>query len=311
MYDVTRGEKMKGLKILSIISVAIMIFVLVGGALVTKTDSGMGCGANWPLCYGDWSLEMFIELSHRIVSSLAGIFILLLSILSWRKIGHIREVKFLSFISIFFLIAQGLFGASAVIWPQSDTILALHFGVSLISFAAVLLLTILIFEVDHKFDADSLIIPSYFRKQFIWLAIFTYVVVYSGALVRHMDSSLACPDWPFCVNNDPLVMVDWHIGQWVQMGHRFLAAIAFIWTIVLMFQIKKHFRHSKIMYNGWMIQTGFMVSQVLLGALVIFSLADLTFALLHALIITLYFGVLCYYLLLSYRSVKKEKQNKS
>jgi heme a synthase len=295
---------MKFLKYLSVLSTLAMIGVLVGGALVTKTESGMGCGANWPFCYGTWSVEMFIELSHRIVSSTAGILVLLLSIISWRKIGHIRETKFLAFISIFFLVAQGLIGAAAVLWPQSDFVLALHFGISLISFAAVLLLTLLIFEVDHKFDADSLVVSSSFRKHFIWLTIYIMIVVYSGALVRHIDSSLACPSWPFCNASQPLSF-DYHLGQWVQMGHRLLAGIAFIWTWVLFYKIRKHYPNSRVMYYGWGIATLFITIQVILGGLVIFTKANLMIALLHALFITLFFGLLCYFLLLSNRSIKR------
>lgn len=296
---------MKFFKWLAVISTLIMLGVLVGGALVTKTDSGMGCGANWPFCYGDWSMEMFIELSHRLVSGTAGIFVLLLAIVSWKKIGHIRETKFLAFISVFFLVAQALIGAAAVLWPQSDFVLALHFGISLISFAAVLLLTLLIFEVDHKFDADSLYISAHFRKHFIWLAIYIMVVVYSGALVRHIDSSLACPSWPMCERGQPFGFADYHFGQWVQMGHRLLAGIAFIWTWFLFFKIKRHYRHNKVMYYGWTIAVFLITVQVALGAFVIFTTGNLFIALLHALFITLFFGLLCYFLLLCYRSLKK------
>ncbi|WP_163536687.1 heme A synthase [Gracilibacillus sp. YIM 98692] len=291
----------KFLKYLSVLSTVAMVFVLVGGALVTKTESGMGCGANWPFCYGEWSMEMFIELSHRIVSSIAGFLVLLLSIFSWKHIGHIRETKFLAFVSIFFLVLQGLIGAAAVLWPQSDFVLALHFGISLISFAAVLLLTLLIFEVDQKFDASLLHISRPYRKQFIFLTIYIMIVVYSGALVRHIDSSLACPSWPFCVNNQPLLF-DYHLGQWVQMGHRFLAGFAFIWTWILFFLIKRDYKHSQVMYKGWSIATILITLQVMMGAFVIITVGNLGIALLHALFISLYFGLLCYFLLLSYRS---------
>ncbi|WP_347834287.1 heme A synthase [Gracilibacillus sp. JCM 18860] len=305
-------QMIKSLKVLSIITTLCMIFVLVGGgALVTKTESGMGCGANWPFCYGgEWSKEMFIELSHRLVSGLAGILVLALSILSWKFYGHIRETKFLAFISFFFLVLQGLIGAAAVLWPQSDFVLALHFGISLISFAAVLLLTCLIFEIDQKFDADSLHITPVFRRQFLYLTIYILIVVYTGALVRHLDSSLACPSWPFCDNSTPF-SIDYHLGQWAQMIHRVLAGVAFIWTWVLLFSILKKYSDFKVMKQGWIIQTTFITFQVLLGAFVIFTRANLMIALLHALVITLYFGFLCYYLLLSYRSTKRRDQLRS
>ena len=57
--------------------------------------------------------------------------------------------------AMFFLVLQALIGAAQVLWGQGDFILALHFGISLISFASVLLLTLIVFEVDRKFDADK------------------------------------------------------------------------------------------------------------------------------------------------------------
>ena len=122
-------------------------------------------------------------------------------------------------ISFGFLVLQGLIGAAAVIWAQSDFVLALHFGISLISFAAVLLLTLLIFEVDKKFEAEKLIIDRRMKFHIIGITIFSYIVVYSGALVRHTKSSLVCKDWPFCTNNEigfqEIYMngFKWDIGQ--------------------------------------------------------------------------------------------------
>jgi cytochrome c oxidase assembly protein subunit 15 len=172
-----------------------MLFILLGGALVTKTDSGMGCGRSWPLCNGQLipdkiTIELVIELSHRLVSGAGGFLVLILSYMSWKKIGHIREARFLSVLSFGFLLLQGLIGAAAVIWSQSDFVLALHFGISLISFAAVFLLTLLIFEVDKKFEAEKLIVDKRMKFHIIGVLIFCLVVVYTGALVRHTESMI-------------------------------------------------------------------------------------------------------------------------
>ncbi|WP_077622144.1 COX15/CtaA family protein [Sediminibacillus massiliensis] len=300
----------KVLKRLSIVATLTMILVLLGGALVTKTDSGMGCGANWPVCEGEISSELFIELSHRLVSGTAGIVVLLLSFLAWRHVGHIREVKFLSFISVFFLVLQGLIGAAAVLWPQSDFVLAMHFGISLISFAAVLLLTLLIFEIDKKFDANSLVIDKGLRRHFYGLAAYILGVVYTGALVRHANSSMACGSWPFCDNTNPF-SIPHNFGQWIQMGHRLAAAFAFIWTIYLLFRITKSYRNHRVMYRGWLIASSLIFLQVATGAMIIFTYVNLFVALLHALIISLFFGILSYFLLLCSRSAKFEKVNKA
>ncbi|MBB6454988.1 cytochrome c oxidase assembly protein subunit 15 [Salirhabdus euzebyi] len=301
----------KLLKWLSVLSTIGMLFVLVGGALVTKTESGLGCGRTWPLCDGELvptkiSPELLIELSHRLVSGTVGILVLALSILAWKYYGNVRETKLLSFISIFFLVLQGLIGAAAVVWSQSDFVLAMHFGISLISFAAVFLLTLLIFEIDKKFDAKSLIIDKKMRRQFYALTVYTLIVVYTGALVRHVNASLVCKDWPLCDNSSTLF--DLRFDQWIQMGHRAAAGILFIWVVYLYIRIIKNYRHQKVMMYGWTIAFLFIFSQVLLGALIIFTILNLYIALLHALVICCFFGLLSYFVLLSNRSRQYEKK---
>ena len=303
----------RSIKWLGVVSSIGMIFILIGGALVTKTDSGAGCGTSWPLCNGELipsniTPELVIEYSHRLVSSTIGITVLLLSILAWREIGHIKEVKFLSFLSVFFLVLQGLIGAAAVVWGQSDFVLALHFGISLISFAAVFLLTLITFEVDKKFDADTLFIQKKHRYEIYALTIFTIVVVYTGALVRHVNANLVCPDWPFCHNSAPLDFIGYNFHQWVQMGHRLLAAALFIWTLTFFIKVMKSYGNSRVMRWGWMITFGLILAQVVAGAFIIFTSLNLWIALLHALFITIYFGNLSYFILLSYRSARQESE---
>jgi heme a synthase len=286
-----------------------MILVLLGGALVTKTESGMGCGRSWPLCNGEFvptdiTPELVIELAHRLVSGSVGFLVLALSIWSWKVIGHIRETKFLSFLSFFFLLLQGLIGAAAVIWEQSDFILALHFGISLISFAAVFLLTLLIFEIDKKFEADKLIIDKRMGFHIISISIYSYFVIYTGALVRHTQSSLVCRDWPLCINDSPALPSN--LYEWVQMGHRAAAAGIFIWIAYVTYLAIKKYRQQKVIYWGWVSAFTLVSLQVLSGAVIIFSRLNLYIALLHALFITCLFGVLSYFLLLLSRSRKNQ-----
>ncbi len=305
----------KLLKWLSVLSSLGMLFVLIGGALVTKTESGMGCGKSWPLCHGEIipsniTLELVIELSHRLVSGGVGFLVLLLSILAWRKLGHVRETKLLSFLSLFFLVLQGLIGAAAVKWGQSDFVLAMHFGISLISFASIFLLTLLIFEADQKYDATSLYIKRKHRKGFYALTIYTLMVVYTGALVRHVNASLVCSGWPFCNNDYPLQFGYFNFLQWVQMGHRLAAGLIFVWVIIQFVIIRKSYSHSKIMSSGWSIALLLITIQVILGALIVFTSLNLFVALLHALVIACFFSLLCYYVLLSSRSARADKKDR-
>jgi cytochrome c oxidase assembly protein subunit 15 len=295
----------QSLKWLAIATTIGMIFILIGGALVTKTDSGMGCGRSWPLCNGKFlpleiTPELVIELAHRLVSGVVGIMVLVLSIWSWKAIGHIRETKFLSFLSFFFLLLQALIGAAAVKWGQSGFVLALHFGISLISFSAVLLLTLLIFEIDKKFDAEKLYIDKRMGFHIIGVSVYSYLVIYTGALVRHTKSSLVCRDWPLCLNDSPSLPTNMY--EWVQMGHRVAAGLIFIWIAYILYLAVRYYKDQKVLYWGWMISFILVSLQVIAGAFIIFSKLNLYIALLHAFFITCLFGVLSYLILLYSRS---------
>src|SRR5699024_3292579 len=304
------------LKRLSVVASFGMIFILIGGALVTKTDSGAGCGTSWPLCHGQLiptniTPELVIELSHRLVSTIIGVVVLLLSVLAWKYVGHIREVKFLAFLSVFFLVLQGLIGAAAGMWGQSDFVLAIHFGVSFSSFAGVFLLILLFFEIDKKFDAKSLNINNKHRIEIYALTIYTLIVVYTGALVRHTEANLVCGDWPFCTNTSPFAFGEYSFEQWVQMGHRFAAGILFIWTILFTIRVIKHYRKSRVMLWGWIIASVLITLQVVFGALIIFTMLNLWIALLHALVISCYFAVMSYFVMLGTRNAAYEKTVKT
>ncbi|WP_102347069.1 COX15/CtaA family protein [Bacillus sp. Marseille-P3661] len=304
----------KGLKLLAVLSTIAMLVVLLGGALVTKTGSGMGCGRSWPLCNGqliptEISLELIIEFSHRLVSGISVFLVTALAIWSWRKIGHVRETKLLAILSVVFLIIQALLGAGAVIWGQQPVIMALHFGISLVSVASVFLLTLLIFEVDKKFDADSLVIDKGLRSQIYALTIYCYVVVYTGALVRHEKAQLACLDFPFC-DNAAIFSLPSTKYEWVQMGHRFAASLFLIWVIALSIRILLKYKHKRVLFWSAVGSIIFILLQVVSGAAIIITRISLYTALAHALIITMLFSVLSYLVLLSTRSKKNENTNK-
>lgn len=294
----------KYLKWFAVSSTIGMLILLLGGALVTKTDSGMGCGRHWPGCNGqlipdEITAEVLIEFSHRVVTSVVGILIVVLAIWSWRALRHMREVKFLAFIAVFFLILQALIGAAQVLWGQGDFILALHFGISLISFASVFLLTLIIFEVDKKFDTGQIQVGKKLKWHTVGVTVYSYIVVYTGALVRHTNSELVCLDWPFCDNN--AIGLPTRFNEWVQMGHRLAAGLIFLWILYITIHAIRHYKNQKIIYWGWISAFLLVLGQVTTGALSIFTQLNLYVALFHSLFISILFGVLTYLILIVFR----------
>lgn len=290
----------RALKSLGIFTTFVMLLVLIGGALVTKTGSGMGCGREWPLCNGKFfpalTPESIIEWSHRMASGISIIVVLSLVVWTWIKLGHKRETKFLGITSIVFLFLQAALGALAVVFGSQPLIMALHFGISLVSFASVFLLTFLIFENDQTGSENVLSIGSLMKFHIIGTTIYSYIVVYTGAYVRHTKSSLACPQVPLCsrANNG----FPSQFNEWVQMGHRTAAVLLFVWILIAMIHAIKSYKHNFILYWGWTLAFVLVCLQAVSGALVVLTGMSLVFALAHGFIIACLFGVLCYFILL-------------
>jgi len=285
----------RGLKWVSIWSTIGMFIVLIMGAIVTKTGSGDGCGSSWPLCHGKFAplanLESLIEYSHRLVSGIVGILVFTQGIWAWYKQGHKPGVKAFAFGGMFFTVLQALLGAAAVVWPQSDAVLALHFGFSLAAFACILLLTILIYDGHRLAETSTAPIPQKIKIGIWSITIYSYVVVYLGAYVRHSSSGLGCTTWPDCN------------GQWfpgftgpdgIQFIHRLAASVFLLSVCWLYIEVSRHCRNRKDLYFGSLLSLVLAVAQVLSGAVVVWTKLQLFPALLHNMIISFLFGILCY-----------------
>lgn len=298
----------QNLKWLGVLATIIMTFVQLGGALVTKTGSEDGCGSSWPLCNGallpeNLPIQTIIELSHRAVSAISLIVVLWLVITAWKNIGYIKEIKPLSIISVGFLLVQALVGAAAVIWQQNPYVLALHFGISLISFSSVFLMTLIIFSIDKKYEADILFIHKPLRILTWLMAIIVYLTIYTGALVRHTKSSLAYGAWPIPFDD----IVPYNAHDWVQFSHRGMALITFIWIMITFIHAIKNYSDNRTVRYGYTASFILVILQVITGALSVITNVNLIIALFHALFITYLFGMIAYFILLMLRTTRSLK----
>ncbi|OYD09768.1 COX15/CtaA family protein [Paludifilum halophilum] len=289
---------LRGLSVLGVIG---NFMILIQGALVTKTGSGDGCGNTWPFCHGEVfptynTLELWIEYSHRIVSGAVGLIVAVLSVWAWRAYRDNRTVKFLSFNSVFFIVLQGLMGAAAVVFGQSKAVLALHFGLSLLSFAAVALLSVVLFQLAKNMES-----PGYkgsrqpvsrrLKYGIYGLAVYTYLVVYTGAYVRHTGSSMGCSTWPLCGDT---FWPGLETQAGIQMTHRFFAGFLFLLTLWLLWTVKKNYPHRRDLWKGSLVAFILTFLQVISGGLVVLTGLELMIALLHTTLIAAFFAALCY-----------------
>lgn len=184
---------------LAAVTAAGMFVVLLMGETVTTTGSAQGCGRDWPLCRGQlvpgFALSTWIEFSHRFVTGVEGLLIAVLCLFVAALWWDRRPVRVLVPLLALSLVLQAGMGAWAVKYPQTAYVLALHFGFSLVALAAAALMAVYVRRIDRP-------LPAPVPRGVFWatwgLAGYVYLLVYSGAFVRHAAYAAACPTWPLC-----------------------------------------------------------------------------------------------------------------
>jgi heme a synthase len=310
---------------LALITAIGMYLVLLAGALVTKTDSGRGCGDDWPLCNGKfvpaYTIESMIEYSHRFVTGIEGILVVMVAVGVWKYRRYNKQAVAYSGGALFFTVLQALLGAAAVKWPQSDAVLSLHFGFSLLAVTfCVLLVFALTPAVDRAYSGDAAstnsshpassvhygqasVLPSF--RLLVWgTAIYSYIVIYLGAYVRHTASQGGCIGWPLC-NGEVIPELSGATG--VAFVHRVAALLLFILiTLIMYIAVKKEQDRMVRRLSQWVF--GLTLAQVLSGGLVVGTMASegwhLLASLMHTSFITGAFALL-FYLCIFVRPVKR------
>lgn len=293
----------KVLKTLAILATVGILIVVLAGAIVTKTGSGDGCGPNWPLCHDrlipeNPTIETIIEYTHRLVTLIVGILVLIFVFWAGIKYRQHREVLLMAMGALFFLILQSALGAMAVVFGQSSAVLALHFGFSLLSFATLYLLTIYVFQLSGNKQLPTTATGRGFQISLILLMIGTYLVIYTGAYVRHTGSMLACPDWPLC-KGELIPTLTGQVG--IHFMHRLAAYTLFICFILLFVHIYRYYREDKRLVLNANLMLILVFLQLVTGIASVLTQLNFTATLLHALIITILFGIQAYVTLYAVR----------
>lgn len=271
-----------------------MFLVLVLGATVTNTGSSEGCGRSWPLCHGEfipsYAFTTAIEFSHRVVTGIEGLLIAAVSAGALIRRRGRRDVKIYVGLMVGTLFLQSGLGASAVMWPQSPTIMAMHFGISLVCFASVFLLTRLLFETAEGAAAPAprptSPLPAWYRRA-TWGALIASIgVAYLGAYMRHSDAVFACYRWPSC-NGSYFPGFDGAVG--VAFGHRLaaLGEIVFVGALALFTYRRRETEQELFRVNAAAFVL--ILAQAASGGAVILTKMDLWSPLLHAALMALLF----------------------
>src|SRR5260370_42466910 len=129
----------------ALVVVAWAVLLLSAGALVTSEDAALAV-PDWPLSYGSITPPMVggiaFEHSHRVIAAILGLFVVILSIVLWRKEDR-PWVKWLGIAAVGGVLLQGVLGGLTVLkllhyWlPVMHACLAQIMFATLVSIAVV------------------------------------------------------------------------------------------------------------------------------------------------------------------------------
>lgn len=292
------------MKIFALItSLGAYVMVLLG-VLVSTTGSGQGCGNTWPFCHGEiipgtLTITGVVEYSHRIASSADGFLVLVLTVLAWILYRRDFRVKLFAALSLLFVLLQGALGAVTVMYEgkwELNWILSIHFGLSLIAFASVIMLTIRLFQIQV---VDGTIQERTSRpavRPLQWpvlgLMIYTFIVVYTGALVEHTGAVVACGvQLPTC-GSTYLPNLTSLAG--IQVLHRYAAGLLWFLVLGLLVVVMRRYRERRDVVQGAWWTFILITLQAISGAMNVLTEGQLLAALVHTTLITIFFSGLCY-----------------
>jgi heme a synthase len=272
-------------KRLAFLTIVLTYFLIVFGGYVASSESGMGCGPEWPLCNGlvipILEGDTLIEFAHRVIGAALGIMTAMLYF-SIQKSNPVRELDKVSKVLMVLLIIQILLGA-AVVWMDLPAVV-----VSVHLIVAMLFLAALIWIWRNADEQRSLAVfgkDNSLQNKFNGLLIVTLLTLFLGAYIKHESFGLSC-GWLECANGFMPVS----IPAMVQTGHRILAGVVAFYIFILTYLSFKN-KWEAGLQNRLMAASLLVLIQIIIGILTIISYIEISWAVIHLAFGTVLFAI--------------------
>ena len=269
-------------------TVASLVFLLlVAGALVTSTESGLAV-PDWPLSYGKVMPPMvggiLYEHGHRLiaaaVSTLVGLeFGIIFFCLEGKEK---RKIKILAGAAFFTILLQALLGGLTVLFLLPPAISSAHAALAEIVFALTAVVALMCSktwaaltkgELEENLRISSRCEEA--RRAYRWTLVATaaiYVQIVLGAVMRHTGAGLSIPDFPtFFGGLLPSAAELARPGVPIHLAHRFGAIVVVVLVAVAVRALSRVSAGAPLFAGFAATWTGLVAIQLLLGALSIWS----------------------------------------
>jgi cytochrome c oxidase assembly protein subunit 15 len=281
------------------------VFVLVMlGAFTTTIGAGMAF-ADWPLSNGSlnprgWLTDaaMFAEHSHRLSGTVMGLVTLTLAI--WLQRSDSRAwLRRLGWSAVVLVIVQGLVGGERVrldAWHVAGLDMsvgqALRVPHGIIAQIFVLLLYAIAAALSRPWieaPTGVLALRPGLRKLGIVCVALMLAQLAIAATMRHMHAGMAIPTFPLTPQGD-LVPSAWNFAVGIHFAHRVMALVIGAAVALYVGGIWRERRLPLLMKRTAAVAAALLAMQILLGAVVIWTLRNPYYTTAHVIVGACTFG---------------------
>jgi cytochrome c oxidase assembly protein subunit 15 len=256
-----------------LVSVATVLLLTAGG-LVTSTGSGLAV-PDWPTSYG-WNMftfpmkhmvgGIFYEHGHRLIASGVGFLTIILAAWIWKAEPR-RWMRNLGFAALAAVCIQGLLGGITVLWFLPTAISTAHAGLAQIFFC--LTIAISLFTSRGWADERDPVDDSMLRRVATATTAAIYAQVIVGATMRHSDAGLAIPDFPLVFGG--VIPPHWTPEIAIHYAHRLGALVVTLAIAATVGHVYYHHPKRRELRRPATLLICLLLTQVTLGAYVIWS----------------------------------------
>lgn len=236
---------MKAVRRLSIAALVVACLHLIFGAIVRISGSGMGCGDNWPKCYGYWfppfsRPDLVVEVSHRYLASILVITVASMVLVAIRhrsepRVGGAGGPLRSALGALGAVLLAAVLGGVTVKLGNAPWATVAHWLVAMTVLAMVATTAIRCGALGGSAALEQRGSARTGRSAFAAAALAVLAVALGGMTAKFPGAAVGCTTVPLCGPN-PAVAPS---SVYIQMTHRTIAVLLVLHLIGVVVMLRK------------------------------------------------------------------------
>ena len=272
-HEYETGVAYRRIRPIAVIALGVAVLHVVFGAIVRISGSGMGCGDNWPKCYGYWippmnRPDLIVEVSHRYLASILSLTVLTLAFVAWRergvlgvggRLGPMRS----AFGALGAVLGAAILGAVTVNMHNAALATVAHW---LVAMTLLALLVVTVVRSTTGPNDDRRVSAKTMRAAVGAAVLAGLAVGMGGVTAKYIGAPIACLTFPLCGAN-PAVPPG---AANIQIVHRVIAVLLILHLFGGLIALRKRrATEAPVVVSAASIALGLAVLQLLVAGAMI------------------------------------------